>query len=708
MNPVVFAELVVAASNLALAVYVLAHRPRNVVHRSFFLFGAGIAFWAGSIACLSITRNFFFAAAALYGGHLMMLGLFMLAVTFPDEKIFPRERLWALVPIAVVTILTPFGLFIRSVQFSPMGGPVPENGALFPLLVGVTLFYLIFSAYLFAKQYRASQGIGRVRMRYLIFGAGIFIGAMFLFDLLLPSFGIFGFNLIGPLASIIFTALTAYSIVRHRFLNIRIVIQRGLLYACAIAMLGILFFGIYFFLQIFIKDDRLDEFIDVLAAAIGAFAFPRFRCAFEKATDPIFFRGGYDYAVAVGALSPLLASTLDLRTLVDSIKDFLARTVRPANVLFAFQGEDESAVLHGVRGQSEMRRLKEGCLMLVEIASGISDDVILAQELDAKDEQESRRRALSLMRKLEIAAIVPLFSKEGVRSFLFVGEKLSGDIMRPDDIRLFGILSHQAGMAIENSRLYEKIRVTNEGLERRVIEKTEKLKAMYDVQSRFLADISHELQTPVAILQGNLEIVEGGTDRERKNAARVARTTLSGMSTLINNLMEVARLNFSKNKLHKSQLSVERLLQEVSDDCFVLAVNKGISLSVKAEKFLIYGERRKLKEVLLNLINNALNHTRPGGSIFLRAVMTPGGPEVIVEDTGVGIAPKDVEKIFDRFYRIKGEASRGSGLGLNICRQIIEAHGGAIRVESEVGKGSKFIIALPAAQKDGSRMRSRI
>jgi len=668
MNIFTGAELIIAALNLVIAGYVLAKHPKSIVHRAFFLFAAGIGLWAGSFACLLLTRDFSFADAVLVSGDIMIAGLFLLCVTFPDQKKLHPSVLALLAPLAVAAAITPTKAFIAGVHFVDGANPQPVNGPFFPLLAAVILAYIIFSAYSFFRRYRDLRGIARVRMRYFMFGAGLFLASMFVFDLLLPGFGFARLNALGPLSSLLFTSLTGYAIVRYRFMDVRVIIRRGILYACAVALIGIAFFGLYFFLQIFIKNDQLDEFVDVCAAAFGAFAFPGFKRAFERTTNPVFFRGGYDYADAVGELSAALRATLDLRTLMNSIHSFLGRTIRPARVIFAFEGEEEAVVVYGVQAYAEMKRLKEGCAMLMKTAPRISAQPIVIQEVADAAESDMHRNFAALGVKLGIAAIIPLYAKGGTHSFLFVGEKLSDDILRPDDIRLLNVIADQAGMAIENGRLYEKIRLSNEDLERRVIEKTEKLRAMYDMQSRFLADISHELQTPVAIMQGNLEIIERGAGRERATAIRVARETLSGMAGLVNNLLEVARLNFSKNKLHKSQLSVARLLQEVSDDCFVLAVNKGITLGIRSERLLIFGERRKLKEVLFNLINNALQHTPAGGHIALAAAQDGVHAAISISDTGTGIPAEDLEKIFDRFYRIKGETSRGSGLGLHICR----------------------------------------
>jgi signal transduction histidine kinase len=244
------------------------------------------------------------------------------------------------------------------------------------------------------------------------------------------------------------------------------------------------------------------------------------------------------------------------------------------------------------------------------------------------------------------------------------------------------------------------------------------------VHAEFITNISHELQTPIAILRGNVELLQRAsiTDRERASAERVIVTTLDGMSRLIGGILESAKLKFSKNSAFQEEdIDVGIFLRETCEDCAILAEDKGIRLSVNSnpnadddpgaegnKDILIRGDRGRLKEVVLNLVSNALKHTPPGGAVELRAERRNTAARIIVEDTGAGILPDVLPHIFERFYRIQrhdlafmdGNAEAvpdvaGNGIGLNICRDIVEAHGGKIWVESEPGKGSRFILSLP-------------
>lgn len=252
-----------------------------------------------------------------------------------------------------------------------------------------------------------------------------------------------------------------------------------------------------------------------------------------------------------------------------------------------------------------------------------------------------------------------------------------------------------------------------------------------DERAEFISNISHELQTPIAILRGNVEILQNRdtTDTERAMAERVIVTTLDGMSRLIGNVLESAKIKFSKKIFYERDIVIGALLRETHEDCLLLAEDKGICLSLEVDEraeneICVRGNRDRLKEVLFNLISNALKHTPCGGTIALRAERARGHEAVAVaritvQDSGGGIAPESLPHIFERFYRIENHplafaegdvpppAEPSHGIGLNICREIVETHKGTIVAESELGKGSRFIICLPLSSPSPPASDSR-
>jgi signal transduction histidine kinase len=216
---------------------------------------------------------------------------------------------------------------------------------------------------------------------------------------------------------------------------------------------------------------------------------------------------------------------------------------------------------------------------------------------------------------------------------------------------------------------------------------------------RCAADMAHEFQTPIAILRGNLSLLVTSPSRtEQRRILDVAVQTLDRLSRLVTDLLEVAKLKASGNIFMKQTVNMKTLLKTICENYAVLAQDKKITISCTADPVAVAGNPDKLREVFLNLLSNAMKYTPAGGKISLSATVESGAAVMMVADTGAGIAPENLPRIFERFYKINTDAqSVGTGLGLHICRQIIEMHDGTIHAESVLGEGSRFTIRLPLA-----------
>jgi heavy metal sensor kinase len=224
-----------------------------------------------------------------------------------------------------------------------------------------------------------------------------------------------------------------------------------------------------------------------------------------------------------------------------------------------------------------------------------------------------------------------------------------------------------------------------------------------EVQRNFCEIAAHEMKTPLTILQGNLEV-----------ALMKARTTDEYRDALINNLEQVGRLialtrplltlakfTSSKPPVRLAPLALEPLIQELVDELTLLADDHRIALSFVSESVpSVLGDPQWLKQALINLLDNALRYTPPGGSVTVRLQNAGEWVAVAVEDTGHGIEPENIPHLFERFYRTdwaRAKDSAGTGLGLPIVKEIAEAHGGSISVSSQIHVGSIFTIRLPIA-----------
>jgi signal transduction histidine kinase len=229
-----------------------------------------------------------------------------------------------------------------------------------------------------------------------------------------------------------------------------------------------------------------------------------------------------------------------------------------------------------------------------------------------------------------------------------------------------------------------------------------RLETLFQAQQRLVADVSHELRTPLTTIQGNLDLLRRGAADDlitRGEALRTIGDQTTRMRRLINDLLLLAQADAGL-KLRLQPVELDTLLLEVYREAQVMAQSQGVSVRLGAEdQALVQGDGDRLRQLLLNLVDNAIKYTSAGGQVTLGLSRSDGWAQVTVSDTGVGIAAEDLPHIFERFYRADRSRGRsgGSGLGLSIAEWIAQAHGGRIQVTSQVGKGSTFTVWLPEA-----------
>ena len=229
-----------------------------------------------------------------------------------------------------------------------------------------------------------------------------------------------------------------------------------------------------------------------------------------------------------------------------------------------------------------------------------------------------------------------------------------------------------------------------------------RLDAAFQEQKRFIADASHELRTPLAVLRGETEVAlqkERGTADYQESLALI-KDEAERLSRIVENLFLLAREPVDAPSLIKEPVRLDGLVNECVRAAHVLAMQKGLRLTSDDDlpAITVNGDDEMLKRMLLNLIDNAVKYTPPGGQISVGLRTQNGHARIVVTDTGIGIPAADQPRIFDRFYRVDKARSRalgGAGLGLSISRWIVEGHSGSLSVESAPDRGSAFTVELP-------------
>lgn len=264
----------------------------------------------------------------------------------------------------------------------------------------------------------------------------------------------------------------------------------------------------------------------------------------------------------------------------------------------------------------------------------------------------------------------------------------------------------------------DQLGATFDAMAARIVEQVEALKQTDALRRELIANVSHDLRTPLTALHGYIEtlLMKGDslTAAQRREHLETAERSSQRLSRLVSELFELAKLESSVEPPKREAFSATDLLQDVAAEFQVIAESRGVHLATEVDGVLpaVAGDIELIERALQNLIQNAIQHTPADGHVVLGAVLDDtdgGGVMISVRDTGRGIAADDLPHIFDRFYRARAgaDAAGGAGLGLAIAKRVMELHGRTIRAASEIGVGTTFAFSLPAAAKPAGRLGLR-
>jgi two-component system OmpR family sensor kinase len=239
----------------------------------------------------------------------------------------------------------------------------------------------------------------------------------------------------------------------------------------------------------------------------------------------------------------------------------------------------------------------------------------------------------------------------------------------------------------------------------------ERLEVLFTSQQRFLADVSHELRTPLTVIKGNVDLMRRMKKFDEESLISINHEA-GRLTRLVGGLLLLAQAEAGSIPLSMKPVELDTLVLEVFQEMRVLAGNKLNLQLTEIDQIQVNGDRDRLKQVLLNLVGNAIQYTPAGGDVFISLGKVGEQTRIIIRDTGAGIPAKDLPYIFERFYRAEESRTRsnatGFGLGLSISYWIIDQHGGRIEADSKEGKGTTFCIWLPllASQPEPQKEKS--
>jgi len=394
-----------------------------------------------------------------------------------------------------------------------------------------------------------------------------------------------------------------------------------------------------------------------------------------------------------------LTGILDPRVLLDQTVALMRERFDLYHVhVYLYEAETGHLVVRAGSGSIGKAMVDGGHSIPLDAAQGIVAHAARERRYVLVDEvrEDPRFRPNPLLPATRSEVAIPLLGRDGLIGVLDVQDD------RPyrftsSELDTFSTLAGQIAVAIENARIFDALKAANL-----------RLREVDRLKSEFLANMSHELRTPLNSIIGYAELllmgINGDLDGESAKDIQAIYDNGQQLLTLINDVLDLAKIEAGRMQLDREAIDVAALLEDVRVRNAGLLLRKPVALRVAVDPGLppLWADPVRLRQILGNLLSNAVKFT-PEGSILMRAHRQGDDLCLVVEDSGIGIAPEALGAIFDKFRQVDGSTTRssdGTGLGLAITRHLVELHGGQITVESVVGQGSVFTVRLPL---DGGR-----
>ena len=595
----------------------------------------------------TLASGLFWTRASFPAAFYMCLSIFYFSCIFPvQKKSCSIQVIFYLLIVTLFSLLSMGSFVIRNVTLdSSIGITNVDVGGLYIFVVITYLTLIIHATYNLISNYRNLSGKPKIQTKYVLIGWSTFLSFAVVTNAVLPLItGNAHWSKFGPLGSIIMAFSITYAIVRHQFLDLKIIIQRGFIYSILLSIIITTYLVVIFtFERLFTRSNEATFlFSAIITTCIGIFGVPPLKKYFQKITDKFFFKNNYNYAEVLSCLTDTLNKNMTLDAIISKSTEILRENLKIENVAIVLKNDKKSIT--------------------------------------------------------EQAYILEIKSNKKNIGQLILGQKRSGDPYTQEDTHLLQTFAKLAGTALEKASLYKQVQEYVKTLEKKVNERTQEILAIQKEQETLMLEISHGLQTPLTIMKGELFFLR----KQGHDTARVDTidTSIDRISTFILRFLSLSRLETTMiNK--KEILNLKNLLHNVVLFFDQETKSKNIQLEAAiTEDIFVKGNKEELEELFSNLVSNSIKYMKKDGerSIQISLSQEAGNAVITLTDTGIGIRNENLPNLFKKFYRVKESETKGipgTGLGLVICKKIINIHGGTISVTSTFGEGATFKITLP-------------
>lgn len=713
---VVFLQIVSIIFLGALGGIVWRQQPKDPIHRGFLVFTIALNLWVLTNILSNIDTDYSLLINKLvFVFPLVVVWSAMdLALKLSQRRTKLSLYVGATVIVAsMATMLTNLvvGGIIRVADTSGVVVRYDiERGVAYSLYLGYLVAIAITALAALFVRWRRSRG--REKDRLSIVGTGLFGCLMLglLTSVVLPnltgSSESAGFSF---LSGVIVTISFAYAIAKYDLFDIKLVAVRSVAYGGVLLTLSAIYYAVaYIVTTLFFHDNEgmsggIDPFNIFFAFGL-AFLFQPIKRFFDRVTNDIFYRDSYDSSKFFSDFGQLLASSIDLRGLLERAAVKIQTTFKSEQVFFVLYHGDEMEY-HLSAGTSGHKKLPmHDARMLDEYVMSNSDGIVI---VNLMDEAHAVRRMLLSHR---VALVMPLRQDRNITGYVLLGEHLGGNYTKRDLGVLFAV-SNELIIAIQNALSLNEVKELNATLQQRIDVATKELRSsnaqlkhLDEVKDEFMSMASHQLRTPLTSIKGYLSmVIEGDAGKispQQHKLLLEAYNSSERMVRLIADFLNVSRLQTGKFIVDKAPIDMKDVVRGEVNDLGLIAESHGMKLRLNVGKhpMPIFADEGKIRQVVMNFIDNAIYYSHPKSTIVINLERVKDDVAMTVVDTGIGVPEEEQAKLFTKFFRA-GNARKarpdGTGVGLYLARRVITAHGGTILFSSKEGKGSTFGFRLP-------------
>ncbi len=549
------------------------------------------------------------------------------------------------------------------------------------------------------------------------------IGGM-VFNLFLPALNNYELIWAGPPFAALFTAYIFYITIQQGLFDVRAALARTTAYMSMLGVTVALYATVLFASSEVLFPNahvsRLQLTFYVVMAVILVISARPLRKVLDRFTHSIFYRSNYDSRKTLQEITKITASEIELRQLVRQAVDTLCRAIQPEyGSLYILSASGKTyhygKNMSGKRLQAKYRRQ----LAIVEDKLSELPQIVRSNDVISLEE----RRVLD---GADAAVVVQLVLRGEHLGVLFLGERKSGERYNDDDMQMLRVASDELALAVQNALRFEEIQRFNHRLRNEVARATRDLRRsnrqlhhLDEVKNDFLSIASHQLRTPLTSIKGYLSMVLDGdagdvTPAQRK-LLEESFVSSQRMVALIEDFLNLSRLQTGRFSIDKEPSNIEEIVREEVGSLTSTAENRTLELQLAVGKDMpekILADSGKIRQVVMNLIDNAIYYSRPNKKIQVRLARDGGSIRFTVRDRGIGVPKSEQGRLFTRFYRAnnaKKQRPDGTGVGLYLAKRVIDEHGGDMIFRSTENEGSVFGFTLPIElpDVDGGKAKQR-